>query len=1347
MIDGTLVANTSSSVRLDRDFYTRLRGRAGEMVPMVGAGLAAGAGVPGFAALIAHLVEAAEETRGSPLPMTSTDQFGVVDRLAEELSPLWVARVAAEFIGRQTPTPTPALRALARVPSRLIITTNYDLAIEKAAEAVGQPYVTLTVDDVPVALQPPGDDLRVLHLHGVVSDPGSIVLTKDSYEVIEKDERAQLVMRDLASRFQFVFLGHSLSDREVHLRRDIGWAIANFPATGRQHLLISDQVSISSPESKRFKAEIEQATGVTVGLAEDPDRAFTATLRTAHVLAGEGADVTNDFAPLAGSGVLDPFYVSTPVADFEMISTPGGQGRHMAQVMQSGETYSTDLDLGVPCLLLIAEGGFGKSEELRRIGKRATAPSLLQQLSAFNADRPWTEIGARFVACMNSAQALRESTPRLTLERLRDQSYVFLLDGLDEVPIGRRSDVAQLLAAVAVQYPQHRFVVASRPILGGFRELSAFAKWSPVPDYSWLEEYSECRGVAIQDLYAALPDTGDISELVKIPIYASAAVGRVFAGHELPSTALELVLDLADQRIQSDPRVEGNPGSLKVWLDRLALCMVTSQTTEVDHQGLIESGLAQDLPGLSDGPDLIALVASRALVTEVDGRVRFPANVVREARASRAILQAGESGLQFVREHALVQLPTRHGDGSAVMAVRSGWARVIEQLLPLAPHHWGTVIGQFDSRVVARATPTSAGLATRHAAVYAIWDSYVCDKIWLQSNRTGDGSGDEEALQRLICAGVPAQFVTQLVEATSDAERTIRGNALRLLPFTDVDDARLWPIVAAAITDPDPVVRRFSAIAAHRRTYKDLVPAMIVQAHADDDELAPGTLLDFAMDLATEDEAIDIARAAGPELAGRARGELVRRLKRSRVLDIVRQDDKLDAPLVHTLLEASAGRRSTSWSVEDVVALARIAGAFPDDVRMPDVVRILSQYPGPVLLAWCTQCDGELARQDVHRLGRHLSDEEVNELTDALRDPSTARLTDNGYATDTIDLVDVVRATVVEVLASIKRQRSQVADDDNAELYAVGYDITAPIQGPHLDSSALPEDWREALREATNRSIEDPSRSFSQARIVSILRIAANTHQPLDAEDCRNLATFLLAYDDNDLTQWLHDHWMPEVAQAIYEADALTEHALARIASVLPGPWPGDLADQVLDAIDKADLRLGERLTAAGKVAQASGRDVVRTWAASHEAAWIDPALVHLGDSGAEARLIAKLNEVPASIRCYPDAYDEEWISALRCPTSTLPLAALVKTALIAGVEHSELDGICKALSRCAGLDAPRVWDELVTDEEIPAPGFLIYDKRSAIAELIDREQPPPSYDTLSLQERVRLLVKHPATY
>ncbi len=159
------------------EFVTVLSGQRDRLIPFVGAGLAVGAGAPSGTDLIGALLIAA----GEPA-LPGADFFGTVDRLAAEHGEEWVHRTVAETVNRSERRPTPTLTALAKAATRLVITTNYDDAIEVSARAAGIKVVPATVHDFRPALGTPGDALVVMHLHGVASDPASIVLTEDSYQ-------------------------------------------------------------------------------------------------------------------------------------------------------------------------------------------------------------------------------------------------------------------------------------------------------------------------------------------------------------------------------------------------------------------------------------------------------------------------------------------------------------------------------------------------------------------------------------------------------------------------------------------------------------------------------------------------------------------------------------------------------------------------------------------------------------------------------------------------------------------------------------------------------------------------------------------------------------------------------------------------------------------------------------------------------------------------------------------------------------------------------------------------------------------------------------------------------------
>ena len=116
----------------------------------------------------------------------------------------------AELLGGGTYTLTHAL--LAGLPATEFVTTNYDELFERAPDAAGMPVVALPYE--PVTQQP---QRWLLKLHGTVSSPADIVLTREDY-LRYPDRRgalAALVQALLITR-HMLFVGFSLGDDNFH---------------------------------------------------------------------------------------------------------------------------------------------------------------------------------------------------------------------------------------------------------------------------------------------------------------------------------------------------------------------------------------------------------------------------------------------------------------------------------------------------------------------------------------------------------------------------------------------------------------------------------------------------------------------------------------------------------------------------------------------------------------------------------------------------------------------------------------------------------------------------------------------------------------------------------------------------------------------------------------------------------------------------------------------------------------------------------------------------------------------------------------------------------------------------
>jgi len=107
--------------------------------------------------------------------------------------------------------------SLARTPIQTYWTSNYDSLIEDALKAanrrpvVRRPCSSLTSN-------PRSRDCEVLKLHGDVSDPDSVVITKEDYErYARRNERLLLRLKNDLITKSFLFVGFSFTDPNLEL--------------------------------------------------------------------------------------------------------------------------------------------------------------------------------------------------------------------------------------------------------------------------------------------------------------------------------------------------------------------------------------------------------------------------------------------------------------------------------------------------------------------------------------------------------------------------------------------------------------------------------------------------------------------------------------------------------------------------------------------------------------------------------------------------------------------------------------------------------------------------------------------------------------------------------------------------------------------------------------------------------------------------------------------------------------------------------------------------------------------------------------------------------------------------
>ena len=185
--------------------------QGGDLVLFVGAGASAGAGLPIWKKLLGDLAEEIElsaTARQELGDLSLLDQAEVIaGRLRADERVL--GDVVAGYFSASDYSLTHAL--LASLPVQEIVTTNYDTLLELAAESVGRPLRVLPDE-------PLGSVSRwLLKLHGTVTKPESIVLTREDY-LRYSDQRQALagIVHALLITKHMLFVGFGLDDDNFH---------------------------------------------------------------------------------------------------------------------------------------------------------------------------------------------------------------------------------------------------------------------------------------------------------------------------------------------------------------------------------------------------------------------------------------------------------------------------------------------------------------------------------------------------------------------------------------------------------------------------------------------------------------------------------------------------------------------------------------------------------------------------------------------------------------------------------------------------------------------------------------------------------------------------------------------------------------------------------------------------------------------------------------------------------------------------------------------------------------------------------------------------------------------------
>ncbi|MCW3033356.1 MAG: hypothetical protein JWM60_1701 [Solirubrobacterales bacterium] len=900
------------------------------VIPVLGAGVTQSAGLPGAGGLAEYLLDThghRNDYTDDPRSLTQ-----VVDSLMNAgHAEIGLAASLGSYVGSWEPASSPLIEAMIRVPSRFIVTFNYDVTLEQAAEVQGQSVLTLGNSHKDLADAQrlltgtwPPSALTVLHLHGSVMAPEEMVLGPEAYARMV--DPARKLLYELAVHKRLVFYGTVLD--EGYIVTELG------TVTNRaEHVLWCRADEEPELTSGRLPL-LRSRTGIVIRTVKHYDELAA----TVPVLPGHPVTHVPVLVPpieLEAVAYVPNRLVDNRVEDDREDAVRRSAGLPTAWPPALPPTETDVLD--APRTIVIGDPGTGKSELLRRLAADSSSsrPGVLIRL----VDIGLEEASPR--ATLASWAARGTAAPGLDVGQgaLDAGSYHFFLDGLDEVSNVLQNQIATEINTLARELPQHAFTVSSRPLpLLAFLALDApeSIDWRHItlaPDDQWRDLYLAERGVTLDRLQHEMPALLDMTDVLTTPFYLRHIVDLhddgELAGLRDLSDVLNALVTSAIEREQSTLSLDND--AVSAWLRKVALAGVLAGRRTFTEPELREFALPEGATG--DPAQLARALEQRLLLAEDHGSFRFHHRLLGEQVAADALIDAGP-------QPEILDCLVPFLD-AALSGVRAD-AIVPVALACLRSQQWRDAVAARDPLAAARATPTQAAEPDRERALRALWQNALDSQIWVWDYGT-QLTDDAEAMGRLGRT-LSDTALAPILTAVHDGTPEDQGNAIRVLARARPDAIESDLRMLLADPDRNGVVLRQAAIAAADAAITPLIDDIVAMLVARPDSLVqqdgvhsllrltpPGRLLEIGRQLMGSKEADYVLTAIADRLAP-AESVVLAGVYVSEGNDLER------SWLTETVLAAMA-RVEAADVTRDVVA-ATVEIALTWHIESDDVIRI-----------------------------------------------------------------------------------------------------------------------------------------------------------------------------------------------------------------------------------------------------------------------------------------------------------------------------------------------------------------------------------------------------------------------
>jgi hypothetical protein len=1294
----------------------------GLVVPVLGAGVSEGAGLLGSRGLASALLSAFEEASAfpdrEPLLATVVDHLLQAGTVEADLLESVAGRLSSE-----EPARSPLVEALIRVPSRFIVTLNFDLSIEAADRRAGGTPVTLGNGrpDLGKALKiltagspPPG--LTVLHLHGSVERPQEMVLGAEGYARVYSDIFGQ-VLNELAVHRVLAFYGTTL---------DEPYFLARFQAIPNRgsHVLWCREDRRGELTGGRNPILVSRSN-IYIGTVEHYEN-LPATLAS---VVGKDVPAAPRVAP---ARVLrpDPGYVTNSLRDRRDPNDPEDLAFVSFGLEPRGEVNAdpTEDDVLVGLrTIIVGDPGTGKSELLRALAARSKGrrTGLFIRLADVGVDETLGPPGTLSAWARTSHAASRGVD--IGPAALESGRFHFFLDGLDEVDSSRHDELAEEINRLAAGLPQHAFTVSTRPLAGlellriDSAEASDWSQYALVPDKDWRDRYLARRGVTLDALLEQMPALSDMQDVLTTPFFLRHIVDLQgedrLGGQRDIGDLLASLIDAAVAREHGT--IELPAASIRKWLRDIALAATVSGTRT--FRGLDLSGFP--FPG-DAGQDPIALARDlehRLLIAEDSGNFRFHHRLLGEQLAAEGLVESGPAV-----EILDCLVPYIDDDLAGVRAD----AAVTVGLACLRSRPWRMAVADRDTRAAARATPRDASVAERAAALRTLWDTATAAQVWVWDHGPGL-TDDAEAMVRLVRGLPESRVVGEMRRALHAGTDQDQGNAIRILSRALPDG--LEPALRKILQDRgrNGVVLRQAALAASECGFLGLIDditEMLVARH------------DHAVH---QDGIIALRRLIGAS----PRPDVYRRLMAGPEADYVLAavHDELEPADLIALLADYLGQGGDTRELPRSLELAELFAKIPPEGLPADVhgaavrVALLAHLDRKTLrglkeadpagalrtLAGVLGVDDELGWYQVIDLAILYPAAELREAgvgeeviarseqwraVEAERDRLAVQAAGEPPEEDRAVEDDEVPPMLAELLAD-PQSDANILRDRNAEYFAQ--------QVSDLDDAQLTElrarlaRWWPKKPFRSTITVDGPNAWRQEWKAVGWIWLGPAARPPLSPYQWGQLAACGILFSAQ--AEWLRS---VQTLAGIHEAlDAIgSDGDLDRWAQLLEccaAPLPNRLLVRCADVLD-ADVDTDKagyvfRIAAIARRFVEAGRvDLARRLAARSEtfAAALPPLIAEAGDIDAQAAMLEELSATLV-LGKLPEDDRMNWMGALSSPSLLPGLFAILRQTYRLSDEplprvtvgygaRDIVNPTIEAINRIGGRGAVAGYDELI---------------------------------------------------